>query len=408
MKSFKEFIKSHNSTAQDNKNGSKDHKIPAVILVPNYDDIKKREIEKEKKKELKESNRESIDKPYDTTELEQHLKNRYNDFTPQERENIQNYSDHSFHLNGHLLASHHLGVQPKQNPTFERTYDLGVMDNLLSRKPIGRRTTLFSGIGFDPRTQMSKTGHIHLPSYTSTSISPKASYSFAKEGKDYDEDKHMLRISASPHDTGAYIGTPSGYIHEREFVLPRNTTLRIHKSERSKEDPSLWIHHATIDNNIDPKNIERNPEVIEGLHDNFHSAFKNEPDNSEISTALKKHHLKKLNPNLSEIDIQNIVSKSDDPEVHRAIANNENAGDSALGDIAKKSYDPEVHRAIANHKNAGYFALGEISKKYNLEHDGSEESKARISKAIDDHIRNKQGNPYQLESFLSAYRRVIK
>lgn len=355
MKTFKEFVLSHSRNKKD--------KIPASILIPDYDDLKKGFIEKEKKKRhhrskhhIEEEVTGSVHNPQDTKPLEKELHKRYNDFTPEEKKNIMNYSRNSFHINGHLLAAHHMNVSPESNPHFKkinRKYNIQTMDNLLTRKHLGRKMTVFSGAGFDPREQMSKSGHIHLPAYTSTSISPKAAFSFAKENKRAGEDKHMLRVELQHHDKGAYIGTPSGYIHEREFVLPRNTTLRIHKSERSKEDPSLWIHHAVVDHNVDHNKIEKDPNVIHGLNINFHKAFHSEASNSKISKALVDHHKKLVsNPNLDSKSLHDISDKSPSPEIHKMIINHPNVKSYTISKIAKK-YDaiPFLKKDIHQHIN---------------------------------------------------------
>jgi hypothetical protein len=121
---------------------------------------------------------------------------------------------------------------------------------------------------------------------------------------------------------------------------------------------------------------------------------------SEVHNAIANH------PNAGFDALYTIAYKSDDPEVHKAIANHPNAGEDTLHDLANKSNDTEVHKAITNHPNTWSNTIHRIAKKYNLEHDGSEESRTRISKAIDDHIKNKQNNPYQLESFISRLRRI--
>lgn len=78
---------------------------------------------------------------------------------------------------------------------------------------------------FNPGEEAKKgSGRITIPSYLSTSIDPKVASDFAGENGD----SHIIHIHLKKGQRAHYLGTNSHYDHEKEMLLPRNTTLQIH------------------------------------------------------------------------------------------------------------------------------------------------------------------------------------
>ena len=192
----------------------------------------------------------------------------------------------------------------------------------------------------------------------------------------------------------------AGHYALRE-VASKSNDPEVHKAIVKHKNADDDVFASVAYNSNDPE-VHKAIANHENADDDILYSVAKKSYDPEVHRAILKH--KNAGPHA----LYSVADKSDDPEVHKAILKHKNATHNTLYSVAKKSDDPEVHRAILSHEKADGFVLDKVAEKYNLEHDGSEESKARISKAIDDHIRNKQGNPYQLESFLSAYRRVIK
>lgn len=85
-------------------------------------------------------------------------------------------------------------------------------------------------------------GHIHLPGYTSTSLSKRVADNFAGgnahlDPKYHKSDSHILEIHLKKGQKGVYIGSHSHHPDEREFLMPRDTKLKIHPK------PTVIEHH---------------------------------------------------------------------------------------------------------------------------------------------------------------------
>lgn len=254
MLSFKEFI-------------DKYRKIPVGIVIH----------DKRLYHSIYEQLLEFISSKYD--ELERELKSNYQ-FTPEQQNQLENYSNKSFELNAYLLGHHHTNETPVESPSFANgqfQYHLPTIDQALS-KPLNRHMNVYSGLNFDATKNADKNGLIHFPSYTSTTIDPVIAPHFAQP---QDNIKHILQIHLKPNDKGAYISNPGVYGDEREFLLPRNTTLKITHRHSDQDNSNHVIHHAEIVHDINPNDIERNPSRLRGLHPSFLEFYKNDPQNSK-------------------------------------------------------------------------------------------------------------------------------
>jgi hypothetical protein len=177
---------------------------------------------------------------------------------------IQRYTDTSIGLNMGLIH------EARENKPLSNEYKEHArkLDNILTSVPAPKKMTVFSGLGFDPRTKMNENGELHNPAYTSTSISGFIASGFARElnrnGKTHDREdieneepihKHVLKVSipkGSRH--GAYVEHVSTNQGEDEFIIKRNTKFKINPTPEITKDilgnghpVHHYIWHATID-----------------------------------------------------------------------------------------------------------------------------------------------------------------
>jgi len=343
MLTFKQYFLLENNHKKEKE---KKDKIPCGIVIHDkkyIEKLRQHKIDIQKKKNINEKKGEGEEQ---LEKLHQELLTKES-HGPDEKKAIKAYSDKSFELNALLLGHHHVGVETNPQLSLNNgrhNYNLNHLDRA-TNKPIGKSVTVFSGLGFDPRKQV-KNKRIHFPAYTSSSIDKQAANSFAI--RQDDNKKHMLRINLTPRDHGAYIGTPSGYINERELLLPRNTTMRIHRSIPDENDPSLIIHHASIEHDVPDHEIERNPNLIRNLHRNFHEVYLNE---------LNAHpKLKALVPTIHKINSKSTpeelheMRNDPDEEVRRLVASHGNTSLETLHEM-RNDPDDEVRRGIAWNSN---------------------------------------------------------
>lgn len=274
MKTFKEFVKKE--------------KIPAVVIIHDHSSNR-----------ISESTRKETDPIHD--ELTQS-----EDLSDPEKDELKRYSRSSFDLNATLIGRHHLdqpvteSVHGHHLPTLDR----------LTRKPIGRKLSVFSGVGFDPQKEANSEGLLHLPAYTSSSLVRDVGHDFAEMQRPAGAKmKHILHIHMEPHNQGIYTAN-HGHSFEREMLLPRKTTLRITKSEPSPDYPNTMIHHATVENEPHPDgDIEKNPQYLTKLPERFHYHYKTNqealtPENrSRFQTEVKKEKARKAQNMASITDL---------------------------------------------------------------------------------------------------------
>lgn len=87
---------------------------------------------------------------------------------------------------------------------------------------------------FNPGEEAKKGGgSITLPSYISTSIAPRIASGFAGRYGD----GHIIHIHLKKGQRAKYLGTNSAFDHEKEMLLPRNSTIQIHPT------PTV-VHHG--------------------------------------------------------------------------------------------------------------------------------------------------------------------
>lgn len=185
-------------------------------------------------------------------------------FTPEQKKQIRNYTAASFPINASLIAHHHLGESP-DGKTIHGIH-VPTLDSVVN-KPVGRKMTVYSAVGSDPRKMANSNGEVNLPAYTSTSPDKDVADVFATQDENIRQRGHVLKLDLHERNRGAYLGS-HGNSEEREFLLPRNSTVTIHRSERMPDGTT--IHHGTVEHDVPEDRIERNPEYLDKLHPNFH------------------------------------------------------------------------------------------------------------------------------------------
>lgn len=285
MLKFKEYL-----------NKKPKEKIPAGII---YKDRPKEKIPvaiiiKPQNKEIKENINDSLK---EIDELHNELTKNEN-YSDQEKKEIKRYADSSFGLNANLLAKHHFneehgehvhGSFPDKEP-----HHLPTLDKI-TKKPLKRPLTTYSGVSFDPRKIMTSDGRIHLPAFTSTSLDLETAKRFGSTDPKQTKTKHVIKFDLNPENQGAYIANHTELSSERELLLPRNSTITIHHSVPDEKDQSITVHHATVTHDTNPNDVERNPEHLANLPDKFHSHYLNNQNalSSSQRSKLRTHILRK-------------------------------------------------------------------------------------------------------------------
>lgn len=174
-----------------------------------------------------------------------HLDSIHN-YSDEEHKHLSNYANGSWNLNKTLLKHHLNRTTPPEIISGKEQRDsdhitghhLNVLDHLTHRNLLSHDTSLISGLGWSPKHQMKKygTNRLHLPAYTSTSLDAHTAMSFSKENfgknrwpKGEDTHHHHIIFHMPKDSPAAWISGAKGHdMHEREFLLPRKTTIDLH------------------------------------------------------------------------------------------------------------------------------------------------------------------------------------
>jgi hypothetical protein len=163
-------------------------------------------------------------------------------FSNGQRVNVAHYTQESGDLNRSLITKH-LHKTPIEDHHRPVIKDL----DKLTKNPIGQSLHVYSGIGFNPAEHIKDhegVKKLHLPAYTSVTHDKETAHNFSEQNLNQ-HDKHILHIHMKPEDRGFHVGELSSWVAkpQHETILPRNTKLHIHSSEKSG-DTHIW--HATI------------------------------------------------------------------------------------------------------------------------------------------------------------------
>lgn len=183
---------------------------------------------------------------------------------------IYDYTQDSSQLNRYLVKSHLEGkdvaktaAEGGDDESFERGgIDIANLDRALAEKELPAPLTVYSGIKFNAGLRAAKNTYnrVVMPGYLSSSIDVDQATGFSRnlvrgteaESSGYSAapiDRHYLRIHLPEGFGGYYIGHRSQHDHEREFLIPRMTSLqimpnpRIIKARRNYDGPFSTAYH---------------------------------------------------------------------------------------------------------------------------------------------------------------------
>ena len=162
-----------------------------------------------------------------------------------EKEALGKYSSSSFYLNRDLHDARAEG----RGPSPEHQEQTEHLDSALKKQTLPYPLTVHHGAYADIGKEAAKTSsrEVHIPSYTSTSIKPSIANRFSNLHVDPETNKsvtHVLRIHLPKGHHGMYLGTRSQFTNEHEFLMPRNTRLKI------GEHPEIHPHRHDKDTQV--------------------------------------------------------------------------------------------------------------------------------------------------------------
>jgi hypothetical protein len=148
------------------------------------------------------------------------------------------YSSGSVRINTHLLGAYNADAipQPFIKHHNGELFDLHTMDKALENSKLPHDLTTYSGIGFNPADHLIDRSILKSPTFLATSTRRFVSGKYALG---YGEKlHHILQIQHHKNDSGLYVGniTPLSSFSDDEYILPRNTTLKI-------DGHTDYIHH---------------------------------------------------------------------------------------------------------------------------------------------------------------------
>ena len=183
--------------------------------------------------------------------------------TKKQKEHIENYTDDSdiasYHVNHALIDAHKNGTDPEEDMIDEHKEVHRTVSRLASN-PLGHKTELYSGVGFDPKKLLggSAGSTLHLPAHTSTTHSPLVALQHGIRTRPrtgpmgMGKTAHMIKITTTPTTKGFHVGDLSSHKNEQETVLPAGTTLKyshttMHNVQENPQFPvKVRLHHFTV------------------------------------------------------------------------------------------------------------------------------------------------------------------
>lgn len=139
---------------------------------------------------------------------------------------------------------------------------------LLKAPPSPNSFNVYTGMAAQNADKLG-TGHIHIPSYTSTSLDINVAKRFAQP--DTNKISHIIKIEIRPNQkVGASVQQFSDRPEEQEFLLNNNHILKFNKPSILHTMPdgsSLMIHHAIILNPDEISKEQKTPEI-----DSYHNS----------------------------------------------------------------------------------------------------------------------------------------
>jgi hypothetical protein len=210
-------------------------------------------------------------KPNEISDLQGNLKDHYKpveDHDPGHREHIHAYVHSSSALNKHLLS------WPLEDEHGEHADRIRHLDEAVKAHRTPEDFHVYSGLGFHPEHKMYRSSddkpymNLHMPAYTSTSIDHTVAsrftsrrvnspYFYPKNPSVVDrfqhkDHGHILKIHVPQGSHGLFIHGYDKEWPQKEFVLPRDSKLHIHKTPTigqikwRAEPENVHVWHAKL------------------------------------------------------------------------------------------------------------------------------------------------------------------
>lgn len=164
-----------------------------------------------------------------------------------EKEHVQAYTRDSTYLNRHLYNKH---VDGEHHDSEVHGIPVKEMDKAVTRNKLHHDLHVYSGVTWHPGelAKQHQDRHIHLPAYTSTSLDKGVAHSFATGDKN--NQQHVIHFHLKKGQAGKYVEHHTENPGEHEFILPRNTTVKIHpRPDRYYDhlsDTETHVWHAHV------------------------------------------------------------------------------------------------------------------------------------------------------------------
>jgi hypothetical protein len=162
-------------------------------------------------------------------------------------DHVKSYTRDSSYLNRHLYNRH---VDGEKHDDEVRGINIKAMDKAVTRNKLKHDMHVYSGVTWHPGNvaKQHPDRHVHLPAYTSTSIDKQTAHSFATG--DENNQQHVIHFHLKKGQAGKYVEHHTENPGEHEFILPRNTTIKIHpKADRYYDhvsDTETHVWHAHV------------------------------------------------------------------------------------------------------------------------------------------------------------------
>lgn len=174
---------------------------------------------------------------------------------------LRSYASGSYGVNNALIKHHELGTPM---PLAHEEKSTNISEAIKNIGPhLDHDMHVYSGIGFDPasmpRDQTTGNYHIHLPAFTSTSVSPGVAQDFAKPSKQDTSDPasipayhyNLVKIHVPEGSHGVPLGVHNaGISDEHEFLLHKDAKIHVHPEPTIHSNPDSHaiykIWHAKL------------------------------------------------------------------------------------------------------------------------------------------------------------------
>lgn len=150
------------------------------------------------------------------------------------KEHLLRYAGGSRSLNERLIHSSKTSDPERDIKEAGWSKRVQGLDEVLGKHKTPNSMTVYHGAGFDPEDYVNQhpEGLLKIPTYLSTSISKSKGLDFAKELRNYRgfDHRNILKINVPENHPGFFIGKHGIFDDEKEFLMPRNTVLRVDKN----------------------------------------------------------------------------------------------------------------------------------------------------------------------------------